>query len=143
MSYVSRNLSNNEKILYKGTLHWIFFFWPAMFTLAWFCFQLSPIWWLLLGLIWLYYIVSYLFVEIVVSNRQVVAKYGMIAVESCSMELRGIESVRTSISILGRILGYGTIQICGKGGKNLGIPQVSHPECFKSELYQAIESIKN
>lgn len=63
----------------------------------------------------------------------------MIAVESAAMELGRIESVQTSISILGRILGYGTVLVCGNGGKNIGIPRLVNPEKFKSELYQAIE----
>ena len=134
MSYVSRHLNGKEKILFRGKIHWIIFLWPIVFTLLWFVFQLSAAWWLLLVWVWLYYLVSYLFAEVVITNQKIIAKYGMIAVESASMELGRIESVQTSISIVGRILGYGTVFVCGNGGKNIGIP-----EKFKSELYQAIE----
>lgn len=139
MSYVSRHLNGKEKILFKGKIHWIIFFWPIVFTLIWFVFQLSAAWWLLLVWVWLYYLVSYLFAEVVITNQKIIAKYGMIAVESAAMELGRIESVQTSISILGRILGYGTVLVCGNGGKNIGIPRLVNPEKFKSELYQAIE----
>lgn len=142
MSYVSRHLSGKEKILFRGKIHWIVFSCPLLFTLVWFVFHLAAAWWFLLALIWLYYLVSYLFAEVVVTNQKIIAKYGMIAVETAAMELKCIESVRTSISILGRILGYGRILVCGSGGKNLGIPDLSAPEKFKAALYQAIEAVK-
>lgn len=142
MSYVLRHLSRKEEILFRGKIHWIVFLCPLLFTLIWFIFHLSAAWWFLLALIWLYYLVSYLFAEVVITNQKIIAKYGMVAVETAEMELKCIESVRTSISILGRILGYGKILVCGNGGKNLGIPDLSDPEKFKSALYQAIETVK-
>jgi uncharacterized membrane protein YdbT with pleckstrin-like domain len=78
----------------------------------------------------------------VITNRRLVAKYGMIAVKSVSIDLAGIEGVRNEISILGRILGYGSLIACGKGGKNIGIADLAHCEQFQNALYEAIETIK-
>lgn len=76
------------------------------------------------------------------NQPRLVAKYGMIAVKSASMDLTGIEGVRNDVSILGRILGYGTLMACGKGGKNIGIADLAAPEKFQNALYEAMESSK-
>lgn len=142
MSYIERHLNPKEKILYRGEIHWIVFLVPILLTLIWLVILRQAAWWLILLPIWLYYICQYIFAEVVITNRRLVAKYGMIAVKSASMDLAGIEGVRNDISILGRILRYGNLIACGKGGKNIGIADLAHPEKFQNALYQAMQTDK-
>lgn len=100
------------------------------------------IWYQILGVIWLYYTLKYGSMEVAVTNRQIIAKQGIVSVDCASMELTAIEGVRIKKSLLGMMLGYGTILICGKGGKNIGIPLLVDPEKFKAALYQAVEADK-
>ena len=142
MSYIERHLSPKEKILHRGEIHWIVFLCPTLLTLFWLVFLRQAGWWVILFPVWLYYFCQYVCAEVVITNRRLVAKYGMIAVKSASMDLTGIEGVRNEISVLGRILGYGSLIACGKGGKNIGIADLAHPEKFQNALYEAIETIK-
>ena len=142
MAYIDRHLTPKEKILYRGQIHWIVFMCPVLLTLFWLIFLRQAGWWVILLPVWLYYFCQYVCAEVVVTNRRLVAKYGMIAVKSASMDLTGIEGVRNDVSILGRILGYGTLMACGKGGKNIGIADLADPEKFQNALYEAMESSK-
>lgn len=142
MSYINSHLHKQEKILYRGKIHWIVFLFPFVCTVVWWYFSKNWAWWILLLPTWLYYLCQYIFSEMVVTNQRLIAKYGMIAVETASMELAAIEGVRTSISILGRLLGYGTLLACGKGGKNIGIPKLCQPEDFQNALYEALKADK-
>lgn len=142
MSYITEQLSPKEKIVYHGQIHKIMFLEPTLMTLICLLFFRTAIWYFLLGIIWLYYALKYSNIEIVITNRQIIAKQGIISVDCASMELAAIEGVRIKKSLLGMMLGYGTILICGKGGKNIGLPLLANPEKFKAELYQTAEVVK-
>jgi uncharacterized membrane protein YdbT with pleckstrin-like domain len=47
-----------------------------------------------------------------------------------------IESVNVDQSILGRILGYGTIRIVGSGGTKEVFPNISKPLLFRKKFQE-------
>jgi uncharacterized membrane protein YdbT with pleckstrin-like domain len=53
--------------------------------------------------------------EIAVTNRRIIWKTGFIRRDSVEMNLDKVESVKVDQSILGRMLGYGDIEIRGTG----------------------------
>lgn len=53
--------------------------------------------------------------EIVVTDRRVIQKTGFIARDTAEMNIQQVESVEVTQSVLGRILGYGTIRVHGSG----------------------------
>ena len=53
--------------------------------------------------------------EIAVTNRRVIYKKGFIRRQTNEMNMDKVESVRIDQSILGRMLGYGTVTILGTG----------------------------
>lgn len=142
MSYITEQLGPKEQIVYPGRIHKIIFLEPVLMTLICLLFFRMLIWYQVLAVIWFYYFLKYSSMEVAITNRQIIAKQGIISVDCASMELAAIEGVRIKKSLLGMMLGYGTIRICGKGGKNIGIPLLIDPEKFKAALYQAIEAIK-
>ncbi len=143
MSYIESQMGPKEKIIFRGQIHKIIFWFPAVCTLLWlFCIR-HAFWALVLIALWTYCILKYVFTEAAITSRQLIAKQGIISVDSAAVELSAIEGVRVYIPLLGRILGYGTLVVSGRGGQKIGIPYLTAPEVFKRKLYQAVEMSKN
>ena len=53
------------------------------------------------------------------------------------MSLHRIEEVNLWQSILGRIFGYGRVQVQGMGGGDIRLPDIGSPMRFKRELDEA------
>ena len=153
MSYVKHILQPGENVLVVGRLHWIIYV-PGIFwlSLAVVCFAASvhfrytnyqwPLLvaaavFLILGLIALIRAWWHAFtVEIAVTNHRVIYNRGFINRHTDEMNIDKIESVIVDQSILGRILGYGTISIRGTGASIEQLRLIAHA----IELRNAITS---
>jgi hypothetical protein len=69
--------------------------------------------------------------ELAVTNKKVIGKSGWIARKSIDLPLSKLESFTIDESLLGRILGYGKVQISGTGGHRVAIPYIKAPHDFK------------
>ena len=76
-------------------------------------------------------IIASLTTELVITNRRVIAKFGLIRRNTIELNLSKIESIRVEQSILGRLLNYGTVFLIGTGGSKEPIPRISHPLEFR------------
>jgi uncharacterized membrane protein YdbT with pleckstrin-like domain len=129
MSYVQSVLQPGEQVGRISSMHWIVY-WPgiavALLTAIAFWFSetryLTGLWRYtayacalvtaaLLIQEWLEWWVT----EIAVTNRRVIYKKGFIRRQTNEMNMDKVESVRIDQSILGRMLGYGTVTILGTG----------------------------
>ena len=113
-SYVQNNLISGEQVIYEARLHWIIFLsLRCVFSL------------LILPLIdrWTS--------EFAITNKRVIMKVGLIRRKALEMNLSKIESVNVDQTILGRILGYGTITIIGTGGTRESFARISKPMEFR------------
>ena len=113
-SYVQNNLISGEQVVYEARLHWIIFFsFRSFFTL------------LILPLIdrWTS--------EFAITKKRVIMKVGLISRKALEMNLSKIESVNVEQTIMGRILGYGTISIIGTGGTRESFARISKPMEFR------------
>jgi len=72
--------------------------------------------------------------ELAVSDRRVIYKSGVLARHTLEMNRSKVESVDVDQSILGRILGFGTIIVRGTGGSLEPIRMVSDPLTFRSHI---------
>ncbi|PID77543.1 MAG: hypothetical protein CSB24_00880 [Deltaproteobacteria bacterium] len=117
--YVDNNLIKNEQVVYETKLHWILF-----------CH--------LKALLSLFIIpaIDRATSEFVITNRRVVIKVGWFNHDAFEMNLSKIESVNVSQSLLGRILGYGTIIIIGTGGSKEMFHNISRPKDFKRKFME-------
>lgn len=140
MSYIEDQLTPKEKIVFKGKIHLIVFWLPIVLTLVGFLLHLSFFWWIIILVVWMYSLVEYLCTEIALTDKRVIAKQGFLSVRSAEMRYSAVEGVRVNISLLGYLLCYGTLVICGKGGKNIGIPYLVSPKHFKKEMYVVMEN---
>lgn len=133
-SYVESVLTKGEKVIYKGKVS------------IW---SLAPS--LLLGLIllsfygvgllfWAAAAIKYLTTELVITNKRVIAKFGLISRSTIEINLQRIESIQVNQGILGRIFNFGSIVISGTGNPQAPIPGISNPLQFRRKFVDTQES---
>jgi uncharacterized membrane protein YdbT with pleckstrin-like domain len=158
MGYVDRNLITDETVAYRARLHWILFVKPfliAIFVLgiAGVAFYATDLAKTLstqsIALIWIAVLViaaipilmtllSWKSAECAVTNKRVILKTGFVQSKTAEMFLNKIESVGVDQSIVGRILGFGTIVIRGTGGSLEPFHRVSNPLRFRNQIQEQI-----
>lgn len=134
MSYAQSVLQPGEKIVATGRLHWIIYRWAILLLvsgvlLVW----LEQAYWpaqdtlvavtaMIFGVLFLLAFAYAWFIrwitEFAVTSRRVIYKRGFIWRETEEMIMDKVETVDVDQSVLGRILGYGTMRITGTGGSN-------------------------
>jgi membrane protein YdbS with pleckstrin-like domain len=72
--------------------------------------------------------------EFAVTSRRVMVKIGFVSVHTLELLLAEIESIAVDQSMLGRMLGYGTLKITGTGGTVEVFPQVSEPSALRDAV---------
>ena len=116
-SYVRSNLFEGERVIYEAKLHWIIFVsWKSLLTLF-----ISPI-------------IQRWTNEFAITSKRVIIKIGLIRRHTLEMNLSKVESVDVNQSIMGRILGYGTIVVVGTGGTQEQFAAISDPMTFRKKF---------
>ena len=72
--------------------------------------------------------------ELAVTDRRVIYKTGIFQRHSMEMNRSKVETVGVDQSILGRILGYGTVVVRGTGGSFEPIRFIGDPLSFRSHI---------
>ena len=80
--------------------------------------------------------------ELVITNKRVLAKFGMLSTHSIEIRFGKIETVRVAQPLLGRMLNYGDIVVTGTGSTFDPIRHISHPIAFRTALNEAMEADK-
>ena len=133
MSYIEESLSSGEVIHKVFQLHW---------------FAKVPMYcWLVLGLVtfgltWLLALYEYFrlrSIEQGVTNKREILKTGIISRHTEEMKLSSIETVEIEQSIWGRMFGYGTVKLTGRGISDVKFRNIDDPMYVKRE----IESVSN
>ena len=123
MSYIEESLSTGEEIRARFKLHWV----AKLPMLLWIIPVITipvAVWeWLKLR-----------FTEMGVTNKRVIFKTGIISRHSEEMKISSIETVDIEQGILGRILGYGTVKITGKGISDLVLTRLNDPLDVKRKI---------
>ena len=76
--------------------------------------------------------------ELVVTNKRVILKVGILSRKTREYRYDKIESCDVEQSIFGRMLNYGTVVIRGSGGSKLQEPYVKDPFKFRQYLIDRI-----
>lgn len=117
--YIQNNLVRDEHVEYETTYHWVIFFSiRAVLTLF-----ISPL-------------IDRYTDEFAITNKRVIVKTGLISRKTLEMNHSKIESVNVEQSILGRILGYGTIRIVGTGGTKESFTNIKKPLTFRKRFQE-------
>lgn len=129
MGYAQKVLQPGEAIKFSGRLHWMIYLRAALFAVGVCVFSIStqvsyalPL--LAVSLILLLISIIALFqtwirritTEIVVTDKRVIYKCGLISRYTEEMNISKVESVDVSQTVLGRVFSYGTVRIKGVGG---------------------------
>lgn len=131
MSYLEESLSDNEQIQKIFALHW-----TSKIPLAILIIAIIPT----LGITLIFAIMEWLrlrTLEQAVTNKRVIKKTGIISRKTEEMKIHSIETVEILQSVLGRLLGYGTVKVTGRGISDLVFKNIDDPMFVK----KAIESI--
>ncbi|MDP2505924.1 PH domain-containing protein [Oceanobacter sp. 3_MG-2023] len=129
MSYIDDSLSKGETIYRVFEFHWIIRFFLVLHVI------------LCVTLIWipvaLYYWLTWRCTEQGVTNKRVIHKSGIIARKTDEMKLGAIEAIEINQGIWGRILGFGTLTIYGRGDGDVVMKWMARPVQAKRDIESA------
>jgi uncharacterized membrane protein YdbT with pleckstrin-like domain len=156
MSYVDDHLLPGERVVYRARLHWIAFRWsilllvlavvvgiagqlvstdpaadqwklwiPAALAALAAIFALGP---------WVKRASS----EFAVTDKRVLVKVGLVQRDSLETLLSKIEAIGVDQTLLGRMLGFGTITIVGTGGTRETFDRIASPLEFRRQVQAQI-----
>jgi len=151
MKYVEQVLQPGETVAYATSLHWLVYLRPIVLLVlsvlsliaasavtalvAAYALKIIA---LLLGLFALASGLDALIrrstTELAVTDRRVIYKTGIFRRHSMEMNRSKVETVGVNQSILGRVLGYGTVIVRGTGGSFEPIPFIGDPLTFRSHI---------
>jgi uncharacterized membrane protein YdbT with pleckstrin-like domain len=133
MSYVESILIPGETVVYQTKLSLLIFMPTFLFgfitiIVAIFGSGLLLISCLSFFVFFTYYaIIKYISTELVVTSQRIILMKGISSRKTVEMNLKEVESVRLSQSMLGRALDYGTIHVFGTGMEIEGFGPVDSP----------------
>lgn len=132
-SYVESNLINGEEIKYLAKVSkWSLF--PKVFLGV----ILLPLWGA--GLIFIASAaITYYTTELAITNKRVIAKFGLIRRDTIEINIPKIESIRVEQGFWGRILGFGSVLVAGSGNPQAPIPGISEPIKFRNRFFEIQE----
>jgi len=123
VSYIDENLLPDEHVVYRAELHWIIFARAILVLVVGLVLVFVPrigqagLVVLLLGVVILVPpFVAYRTTELGVTNKRVIVKTGLIRRRTLELLLRQVEAISVDQSLLGRLLGFGSITLTGTGG---------------------------
>jgi uncharacterized membrane protein YdbT with pleckstrin-like domain len=148
MGYLEQSLGPNETLIYKARFHWLYYAagWGALIVLV------AAIGWIviyavawievaLLGacafglLLLLRSMLPIWTTEIGVTNHRLIVKRGWLSRSTDELQLKAIEKVNFTQGFVGRLFGFGHVDVHGTGMEDLHVPAVSDP----LSLLRAIE----
>ncbi len=157
MSYIDDSLTPEERVLYRGYLHWVIYgsaillalvaallFIAAVASSATAGTAVVPAVFVL-ALAGIAFLVSYIRVrttELAVTNFRVLAKHGLIKRETIEQKLKTLDGVLVNQSVVGRILGYGSVETRGSGGGHTPIKNISDPLEFRKQVQMAANAFR-
>ena len=164
MSYVSKHLIEGETIVYATGLHWVVLLQAIFLTVifgaggvallvlysknqgdasgATTAMLAGGIALLVVAAICIFSgIVKRNATEMVVTDKRVVLKVGFVTRDTFELLLQKVESIGVKETVMGRILGYGTVVVDGTGGSSEPFDRVAHPIEFRKQVQQQIEKL--
>ncbi len=135
MSYVNSSLDDDEQVTYQGSLSKVWFYsWMVIGLVACAVYGAG-----ILVILWV--CARYFSTEIAVTNRRFIYKTGLVVRHVNEISLRKVEGVSLSQGILGRILGYGTVQVRGTGADRVNVRMANDPMRLRQQVTRAADDV--
>lgn len=166
MRYLDRNMQSGEKIVYSAELHWIVYHFGITTTIIGGLFKhygdylvryllgdkiadmvSKPLTYVALviiavGALHLFFgFIRQISTELVITNKRVIAKHGLISITTFEVMLGRVEGANIDQTIIGRLLGFGTVMVKGTGGGISPIDHVANPQRFHDELMKMMDIV--
>lgn len=147
MSYIQNNLQAGEEIKYKANIHWYIFAYPLILLLLGAFFSSARtdfIYYtgLLLLVLGLFQLIKRILLKIgaeyVITNKRVILKSGILGRDALELILSKCEGLRIKQSMIGRILGFGSILVTTGGATNI-FKFISKPLKFRNTINAQIQ----
>jgi len=132
-SYIENAITKGEKVIYQGRVS------------VWSLLPLIFLGFIFIGffgaglLFWIAAAIRYFTTELAITNKRVIAKFGLISRSTVEINIQKIESIQVNQGIIGRIFNFGSIVISGAGNPQAPIPGISNPLNFRRAFLDAQE----
>jgi uncharacterized membrane protein YdbT with pleckstrin-like domain len=159
MGYIDKNLIDGETVVYEARLHWVLFLRPAILSLIFIAVAVALFYFasdsinanntsLMQHIGWVLIVLAILPVvagvfrraarEYAVTNKRVVMQNGVMGRQTEEVFLNKIESIAVDQTVMGRMLGFGTVTIRGTGGSFGPFERVSAPLELRRQIQDQI-----
>jgi len=128
MGYIQDSLSNGEQVQNLFKLHWF----SKVPMVIWIILAIPTVGLTLLLAIWEW--LKLRSIEQGVTNKCVILKKGIISRKSEEMKISSIETVEIIQGVLGRIFGFGTVKVTGRGISDLVFKNIDDPMDVKKKI---------
>lgn len=129
MSYLDESLAPGERIVARFALHWTA---KGRLFLG---IILIPV---LIGIpLAIYEWLRLRSIELGVTSHRVVRKTGIVSRETDEVRLTAIETIDLQQSVWGRLLGFGSVRVTGRGESNMLLDHVADPIAVKRAIETA------
>lgn len=148
MNYIEKNLMDGEQIVYEARQHWMIYWKPFLLLLiaiGLFAIPTSDVTLImqicmslvLLAVAGIWALNIYGGRKYILTNRRLILKRGIVKRQSTDLILRRCEGVSIAQSIMGRVLGYGTVTVStGEVANEFNL--IEHPVEFATNINQQI-----
>lgn len=148
MGYIAKHLLQDETILFFTRKHKIIFFYPIVLTLIAvnsygymvsnpILVKLAAVPFLIAAILWIYSGIEYVMSEYAVTNRRLLLREGFITRHVSELRLDAVAQVNVEQSLLGQLLGYGTIFINAFGAADV-FTLIAGAEKFQRQINEQI-----
>lgn len=124
MSYVSDTLEHGELVVHQTHVSSISYIAAAL----WLLLTMSPG-----GL------AKMSSTELVLTDRRVIGKHGVIARHSIAVPYKELERISVSRGVLGRLLGFGMVTVVGRDGRKVKFKGIARPRELQAKADEFIE----
>lgn len=164
-AYVKRSMQDDEVVRYTAQLHWIVYHFGIIITVVGAAighflpgiiesyisediaaFLADPIKYASIFMVCLGgfqligSFIRQISTELVITDQRVIAKHGFISTTSYELMMTKVEGATIDQTVLGRVLGYGTLMIKGTGGGISPIDHVAKPFFFHAALMDSLQA---
>lgn len=128
MSYVEKNLSKEERVVYSAKIHWASLI-PHIILMI-----------IVIGFVTIIPALIRMFTtELVITNKKIVGKLGLLNTKSMDSPLNKINNIKIEQKLIGKILGYGDVQVVTSSGE-YNFKCIAKPDEFKRMVNQEIDN---